>query len=119
LNSIVVPQGAGAYLARMASALFRLLALFAVLLMPFGMAAAPATGHHQASMPADHCGDMPAEKDLGGLADCAMPCSAALPATDLAPADLAPIARTAGEPWIEHRLAGVLMEIATPPPKLS
>jgi hypothetical protein len=122
LNSIIVRRDAEAYLAPMASAIFRLLALFAVLLMPFGMAAAPAaaaTGHHQASMPANHCGDMPVEKDVGGLADCAMPCSAALPATDLAPAELAPIARTTGEPWIEHRLAGVLMEIATPPPKLS
>lgn len=96
--------------------------LAAVLLMPFGMAAAPAApamGHHDLSMPIDHCGDMPAEKDMGGLADCAMPCSAALPAADLAPTALEPIARSTDGPWLERRLAGVLMEIATPPPKLS
>jgi hypothetical protein len=103
------------------AAILRLLALISVLLMPFGMSAAPAapaTGDHAASMPVDHCGDIPAEKDIGGgLADCAMPCSSALPATDLAPTALEPNARSVDGPWIERRLAGVLMEIATPPPK--
>src|SRR5688572_7017952 len=97
----------------------RLLTLLAVLLMPFGMTAALAAGHQAASMPMEHCGDIPAKKDMGGVADCAMPCSAALPATDLAPTALESIARTAGGAWVERKLAGVLMEIATPPPKLS
>ena len=70
-------------------------------------------------MPVEHCGDTPAEKDSGGVADCAMPCSGALPATDLASTLLEPIARAAEGPWIERKLAGVLIEIATPPPRLS
>ena len=100
----------------------RLLTLLAVLLMPFGMAAAPAAPaavHHGASMPMEHCGDTPAERDIGGTADCAMPCSSALPATDLASTALEPVAHSAEGPWIERKLAGVLMEIATPPPRLS
>jgi hypothetical protein len=105
------------------AAVLRLLALISVLLMPFGMSAAPAspaTGHHAASMPMDHCDGEPAQsEDRGGIADCAMPCSAALPAADLQPAALERIVRNSTEPLVERMLAGVLMEIATPPPRAS
>lgn len=110
------------YWAPMRIAALRLLTLFALLLMPFGMAAAssaPVAGHHSSAMPTEHCDDQPGEKQSGGaVAKCAMPCAAALPAADLAPADQQPVPRARSRPPIEPRLAGILMEIATPPPKL-
>jgi hypothetical protein len=106
------------------TAVVRLLSLLALLLMPFGMAVAPAeaAGHHgaMAAMPMDHCPDRPSKgDDQGTVADCAMPCSAALPAADLSPADSGPAQRASAESSAETALAGIEMEIATPPPKLS
>lgn len=106
----------------MRSLVLRLLALVAVMLMPFGMAAAPAAPvHHQVSMdmPVEHCGDeggAPASSAIP--ADCTMGCASALPAADLA-ASSHPVSRPAPQPAIEPLLSGIDLEIATPPPRLS
>jgi hypothetical protein len=101
--------------------LARLFVLIAVLLMPLGMtpAAASAHGHaDMASMPMGHCdGKAPARHMKGGIADCAMACSAALPAAELVRDDVplpacAPIRAVA-----VNALHGLHPETATPPPK--
>ena len=103
------------------AAVLRFVTLLAVLLMPFGMAAAPAAPavehHASAAMPMEHCPEAPKSDLGGGPADCAMPCSAALPVAEIHVSEMEPMARTPGQPSVEPRLAGVLMEIATPPPK--
>ena len=100
----------------------RLFALVAVLMLPLGMAVAPAEVHHPPmamDMPMQHCPDEPSKDDSGGvLAECTMACSAALPATAPA-ATLAPFATTPADAAIPALLASVEPEIATPPPKLS
>lgn len=101
---------------------FRLLAILAILTMPFGMAAAPAAAadeHHSAAMPMEHCPDgQDRQRDPGGsFAECAMPCSAALPAANLSPAVAITLPRAPAEPAFQIALSGILLEIATPPPK--
>lgn len=110
------------YGAPMHRAALRLFALIALLLMPFGMAAAPAAPadeHHSAAMAMEHCPDgQDRQQDPGGnIADCAMPCSAALPAADLSPASAIDLPRAPAEPAFQIALSGILLEIATPPPK--
>lgn len=100
-----------------------MVALIAVLLMPLGMAAAPAAVPHRAAtveMPMQHCPEQGQGRDhKGGFAECTMACSGALPA--VARADDQPIltvgARVA--PVAVHRLHGLHPETATPPPRLS
>lgn len=111
-----------AYRRHMRLLAMRLLALIAVLLMPFGMSAAPATVvHHQASaMPVQHCpepGSNPLSK--GVLGDCTMACSAALPAEDVATAVLHPVSPLRPKPSLFLPLQGIELEIATPPPRLN
>ena len=106
------------------TAVLRLLALVALLLMPFGMAAAPAESavqhHPAAAMAIDHCPDQQSGDDRkGAVGDCAMPCSAALPAVELAPADSPPGRSAPMQLAVEPVLTGLVLEIATPPPKLS
>jgi hypothetical protein len=107
--------------AAMSSFACRLLALVAVLLMPLGMSAAPAAAphdEHMSAMPMQHC-PQPDQAPAGkaALADCMMACSAALPAADL-PAMAAPLPlRGLVEPGFIPALAGIELEIATPPPR--
>jgi hypothetical protein len=105
----------------MRSILLRLVTLVAVMLMPLGMAAAPAAAHHStASAAMPHCPDRPAsDHGKGGMAECTMMCSSALPAIDQAPAGPAIIARTPLAPSLVMLLRGILPDIATPPPKRS
>ena len=119
---VIASQAGAFYFARMAPGLLRLVTMIAALLMPFGMAAAPAapaSGHHAAmASPTEHCPQgAPAEDTSGAPADCAMPCSAALPAADFAAARSDTLHQAAAEPALEGALAGILLEIATPPPK--
>ena len=111
------------YSVPMRSLVLRLLALVAVMLMPFGMAAAPAAPvHHQVAMDmaAGHCSDEGTAPDSSGApADCTMGCASALPAADLAVASSHPVSRSATQPAIEPILSGIDLEIATPPPRLS
>lgn len=101
--------------------LLRLFALVAILMLPLGMATAPAEMHH-APMAADmmqHCPDEPSNDDLARvLSECTMACSAALPATGSTAASQ-PFATAPAEPAIPPVLASIALEIATPPPKLS
>jgi hypothetical protein len=105
-------------------ATIRLLALFALLLMPFGMAAAQADpggqNHSASAMLMNHCPEQQSDSEgAGGVADCAMPCSAALPAADLSPADSQSAGPVPAEFAVPSALFGLALEIATPPPKLS
>lgn len=107
----------------MAVTLFRLLTLVALVLMPFTMASAPAEAHHDqtiAAMSADHCADQDQDSPApaGDMTQCMLMC-AALPAGDSlrvvspglprVPLLLAPI----------RPIQGIILELATPPPRRS
>lgn len=109
-----------AYGLQMRSLALRLLAFVAVLLMPFGMTAAPAASiHHEqmSAMPMQHCPDGPRSVSTGAMADCSMACAAALPAADLTVVGSHPVSRSPADPSIVARLVGIELEIATPPPR--
>lgn len=116
-------QSLQAYWRRMRLLALRLLALVAVLLLPFGMAAAPAAAHHAqmaATMPMQHCPDgTPGKNSKPALTECTMACSSALPAVELAPLDLQSLSRSVACPAVTATLTGITLEIATPPPRLS
>ena len=102
--------------------LTRLLAIVAVLLMPFGMqpAAASPMQHHMAAIPMQHCPEQGSQQDgKSGFVECMMVCSSALPAADLrqaTPLLLACAPEMSGGTQILH---GLQPETATPPPKHS
>jgi hypothetical protein len=99
----------------------RLLVLVAMLLMPLGMASAPAAAQHHAAMAMDmqHCPDpAPVHKDKGGIAVCTMACASALPALDVAQREpVAPREELVAVHAVQA-LDGLHPETATPPPKL-
>ena len=102
----------------------RLLALLAVLLMPFGMAPAAAAppAHHSATMnmPMGHCPDQESGRHAkGGIVECMMACAAALPAIGSAADEPRLIAPDQVVPALAQRLLSHHPEIATPPPRLS
>ena len=107
----------------MPAALLRLLTALAVIWMPFGMApalaAAPApTGHHAMAADEDCHGAPASERDADrDQALCAAMCTV-LPA-EPAPAVAEPVAVVlpAAVP-LASTLSGILLEIATPPPRL-
>lgn len=110
------------YEAAMASALLRLIAFVAVLLMPLGMGTAPAAAHEMpvASMAMQHCPDQPASNDgKAGIAQCMMVCSAALPAADAPAAEPHVIVCLPEQPARADALRGLHPETATPPPRHS
>jgi hypothetical protein len=101
-------------------AALKLLALLAVLLMPFGMTpvAAAKSPHHSATMPMQHCPEQaPDHGSKGGFVECTMACSAALPALDSAPQQSLPPERNLTPVAVAHILHGLHPETATPPPK--
>ena len=123
MKSAIEAAAVSHYSAGMRSALLRLLAFVAVLLMPFGMSAAPAAAAHHEQMGAiamQHCPDRNSKPhSTGALADCTMACAAALPAAEL-PQPGTPLAfRVPVEPNVIPSLSGIELEIATPPPRLS
>ena len=103
--------------------LTRLVLLAAVLLMPFGMmpSAAVAHGHAgMAAMPIGHCDErVPKQHMKGGIVECTMACSAALPAAentrDEPPLSVSSLAR----PLAATVLHGLHPETATPPPRIA
>jgi hypothetical protein len=121
--SVIAGQGGGPYGAAMAAAVLRLLALVALVLMPLGMAGAPAIAqqmpmdHAAMAMGGGHCDEQPEQdKAPASKMDCAAMCTA-LPAADApAPAPrlklAAPLTITIVVPF-----AGIEPEIATPPPR--
>ena len=118
---VIVEKGSRRYGAAMASAIFRLLALISLVLMPLGMAGAPAVAqsgpaaHTMAQM--GHCGEQP-DQDKAPVSkmDCTAMCTA-LPAADT-PA-LAAIWKPAAPHFIvvAAPFSGIEPEIAIPPPK--
>ena len=105
----------------MAAMLFRLLALVALVLMPLGMAGAPAIAQQMpmdhAAMGARHCDEQPGQgKAPASKMDCAAMCTA-LPAAD-GPAPAARMRLAAPRTIVIVALfAGIEPEIATPPPR--
>ena len=108
----------------MASIVSKLLLLLSVLLMPLAMspavAMAPADHAAMGHEAMRHCPDpAPASDFEPGIAACTMACAAALPA--MAPGAAEPRGRDAtplsAVPM--KALAGVLLEIATPPPRIA
>jgi hypothetical protein len=103
-------------------AALKLLALLAVLLMPFGMVPAAAASHHaqMTSMPMQHCPEQGSKHDSkGAFAECTMACSAALPALDQSRPLSVPIVCERVRPSLAQQLSDLHPEIATPPPKRS
>ena len=92
----------------------RLLTLLALLLMPLAMA--PAAQAH--STAAAHCSDqMPKPDSKHQATECAMPCSAALPATMTPTIQHAAIVHVAAQVSLLPMLRGIHRDIATPPPR--
>jgi hypothetical protein len=101
---------------------WKLLALVAVLLMPFGMTAAPAAAMHHpsASMPMQHCPEQgPKQSGKAGFVECTMACSAALPASDVRRDEPLSIVCVPVGHAVVHELDGLHPDTATPPPRLS
>ena len=108
----------------MAGLIAKLLALVAIVLMPFGMSAAPgATPHHgmSASMPLKHCPEQPVgPRGKAGIAECTMICSATLPAADACrDASKLTIVGLPPEQSLALSLHGIHPDTATPPPRHS
>lgn len=103
--------------------LIRFITLIALALLPLGMA--PATAAHDrhqmvAYMPMDDCsGDGPQQYEGSGIGQCAMPCASALAPTTVPVDQMPPQYRDHGLPGTSNRLHGLVLEIATPPPRLS
>jgi hypothetical protein len=107
------------------AAIWKLFAIVLLLAASIAMTAAPAaaTGSHHApgaAVPMQHCPDQDGKADMkGGVPECAMACSAALPAADR-PADsplvIICVPANAG---LASALHGLHPETATPPPRRS
>ena len=120
--SVIAATGSRSYGATMAAAVFRLLALVALVLMPLGMTGKPASAQ---SMPTDHaamtmghCDDQPAKDNAPtpSKMDCKAMCTA-LPAANApmpSPAMKPVVVRTTA---VASPFAGIEPEIATPPPR--
>jgi hypothetical protein len=115
---VIAGKSPGHYWAGMASAVLRLVALFALVLMPLSLASAPASAQPAAAAAAGHCDER--QKPAEVPADPKMHCASctALPAMN-APASIAEL-----RPQAPMLLAlvgpidGVEPETATPPPRL-
>ena len=129
VTAAVVTGGSGAYLASMtASRLLRLLAMFALLLMPLAMAgqghAVAAAPHGEmASAEAGHCADIESEGDRkhqsgSAAADCLMAC-AALPAAGAPVAAEQIVLRPTPVAALQPAIVGLSPEAETPPPRIA
>jgi hypothetical protein len=110
------------YVPLVQSALVRLVTLIAVFLMPLSMTAAPAVAHEPSmmGMAMGHCDEGTAKhQPKGGLGECTMACSAALPAVE-EPRDEQPsFPPIPFQPALAQVLHGLHPDTATPPPKRS
>ena len=101
---------------------WKLLTLFAVLLMPLSMPAAAATPrqHHAAAMPTEHCPEQGPKQEPGkaGLVECTMVCSSALPVGEVRQSPQPLLLASAPEMSRATPMPpGLQPETATPPPK--
>ncbi len=107
----------------MAAAFAKLMTLIALVLMPIGMASASAVASpvdHAAMSQSGHCGDQ-GEDDQAPDAkrmDCTAACTALPPALEPV---FAPMLKPLGQRMIAVAapFKGVVLEISTPPPRLS
>lgn len=104
----------------MTAALLRLLTLLALVVMPIGMATAPAAAspvpasHH---MMGGHCDEQPDQDQApASKMDCAAMCTA-LPATDSAAPTPVLKPKAPRTIAVATRFHGIILEIATPPPR--
>ena len=119
IGAAIAARCDAAYDRDMAAAVIRLLTLIALVLMPIGMAGAPAMAapadHEMAAM--NHCDEMPSDEPAPpAKMDCTAMCTA-LPAAEapvLAPM-LKPVAPRSIA--ISAPASGIEPEIATPPPR--
>jgi hypothetical protein len=118
LRRSIAPDAPGGYPARMAQAVLRLLALFALIFMPLSMASADVTAQPSAGASSGHCDEhqKPSDAPVGQQVHCTG--CAALPAMDakLPISGLRP--PTPMELTLVELLAGIVPETATPPPKV-
>lgn len=121
---LALPLSPRDLMSRVMSSLAKLLAIVALLLTSFGMTAASAATvpHHgavlAAAMPMAHCPDSDRTADTkGGVPECAMACSAALPAADLAHPQPLTILCAPVQASLATSLHGLHPDTATPPPK--
>ena len=120
---VIVGQAFGRYVAAVASVMLRMLALIALVIMPFGMTAAPAQAqpvHHAMAMAGNgHCDEQQDQHraPTRNQTDCAAACTAL-------PAPAEPILARPLKPKAPRAVAlvapfhGIVLEIATPPPRL-
>ena len=119
MTSIIARRDSRIYLMDMGVALLRLVTLVALVLMSFTMTAAPAAA--RATPPAmaeGHCSDHPDQSPpMGDMAQCLLMCAAlpAVHAMQVTPPDgpRAPLALSG-----VNSIHGIILEIATPPPRL-
>jgi hypothetical protein len=121
-TSVIAAKGSRPYWPAMAAVIFRLLAVVALVLMPLGMAGAPAIAQampaDHAAMPMGHCEEQPSKDKAPAPSkmDCTAMCTA-LPATDT-PLP-APVMRLVAlrSATLAAPFDGIEPEIATPPPR--
>ena len=119
---VIAARGGGAYGRAMAAAALRLLTLIALVLMPVGMAGAPAMAQAapvEHGMAMGHCDEMPGKEQAppASKMDCAAMCTALPASFGLETGPMlkpeAPRSIVVSAPF-----DGVVPEIATPPPRL-
>ena len=124
MTPLIAGKGWSVYPDRMAATLLRILTLFALTMMPFGMVPAPAAAspapHHAMDGMAGHC-DEGDESDDGKAergVHCALACSAMTPDATAAPI---PVEMVASRPSLPHvaPFVGRQPEADPPPPKLA
>jgi hypothetical protein len=123
MTLVIARQARRAYVEMVIAALFRLMAIAAIILMPIGMGMAPAaaagpSSHQTTGSSAEgHCGQKPdSDNDNTMPMQCAGSCSA-LPSQPAATSvhELAPMAcHLVGRVKVLH---GVLLRLSTPPPR--
>jgi len=98
-----------------------LIVLLAVLLMPLGMGAAPASAHRNPTVerPMQHCPQQSPTDGKAGFTECVMACSVALPASQAAAYEPLLLGCVPPTPRVAKSLHGLHPEAAIPPPKNS
>jgi hypothetical protein len=115
---------ASAYLVCVIHRLIRLCALLAMMLMPLSMTQPAAASDRSAApmaataMGESHCPDGSAHHDGKAMpGECTMACASALPALEQPDLAIFNVVAARLEPPVLERLAGILLDIATPPPR--
>lgn len=118
--AVIAERPSPAYSGRMVRVLLSLIALVAMALMPAAMGLAPAAAHPMtmsaSASDSGHC-DSQQQDEAPGMVDCKATCGA----LTAAPARVSqPLPLPAPPPVIgpAKRFAGIILDIATPPPRI-